>query len=101
MLAATLACAQRPASPGRQVAVVPVDSVPAPPHCSASAQLEPAQSAASPEATAAMLCQQLQLAVAQCPASLCPEPASSPFVFFSAGSSSTAPASFPASACLL
>ncbi len=97
VLAAALASAKPPASPGRMVAVIPADSVPAPPYSSALARAEPPQSAA--EATAAMLRQQLQLAVAQCPQWL--DPAAGPFAFCSAGSSTAGAASLPASTCLL
>lgn len=85
----------RTSSPGRLVALVPAACVPAPPLCSAAAQAEPAESAFVPDGPAAMLCQQLHQAAAQCPPlqRLCP----SPFAFYSAGR----PAGGPASACLL
>lgn len=99
VLAAALASAKPPASPGRMVAVIPADSVPAPPYSSALGRAEPPQSAADPEATAAMPRQQLQLAVAQCPQWL--DPVAGPFAFCSAGSSTAGAASLPASTSLL
>ncbi|KAL4448290.1 hypothetical protein ABPG75_005509 [Micractinium tetrahymenae] len=98
-LAAAIAAAERPLSPGFQVAVLPAVSVPAPPYCSAAAEPWPVESAAGSEAMAAMLCQQLQLAAAQSHPSLCLGP--SPFASYPAGSLASAAAGLGPNACLL